>query len=207
MNRRSPLPDGPPPSFVGQRALIGHRRHATVDAIVRQLLQLGMTPECHWPELPADLDASLYGAVFFDADLGHDAQFPWAAGASPMPAIALIGSEAPGRVAWAIRRGTDAHLNKPVGGGGIYAALLIAHQAFARRQELRQAVGELEQRLAQRELVAAATAALMQAEGLSAAHAYRRLRRMAMDERLTIEGMAARLAGSQPTGELRHDRA
>lgn len=207
MNRRSPLPDGPPPSFVGQRALIVHRPHATVDAIVRQLLQLGMTPECHWPELPADLDASLYGAVFFDVDLGHDAQFPWAAGASPMPAIALIGSEAPGRVAWAIRRGTDAHLNKPVGGGGIYAALLIAHQAFARRQELRQAVGELEQRLAQRELVAAATAALMQAEGLSAAHAYRRLRRMAMDERLTIEGMAARLAGSQPTGRLRHDRA
>jgi AmiR/NasT family two-component response regulator len=207
MNRRSPLPDGPPPSFVGQRALILHRPHATVDAIVRQLLQLGMTPECHWPDLPADLDASLYGAIFFDADLGHDAQFPWGPGACPMPAIALIGSEAPGRVAWAIRRGTDAHLNKPVGGGGIYAALLIAHQAFARRQELRQAVDELERRLGSRELVAAATAALMQAEGLSAANAYRRLRRLAMDERLTIEGMAARLAGALPTGELRHDRA
>jgi AmiR/NasT family two-component response regulator len=207
MNRQLPPADGSPPSFVGQRALIVHRPHATVDAIVRQLIQLGITPECHWPELPPDLDVSLYGVIFFDADLGHDAQFPWPAGACPMPAIALVGSEAPGRVAWAIQRGTDAHLNKPVGGGGIYAALLIAYQAFARRQQLRQAVAELEQRLAQRELVAAATAALMQAEGLSAANAYRWLRRLAMDERLTIEGMAARLAGSQPTGELRHDRA
>jgi len=207
MSRQTYLPSKPTPSFTGQRALILHRPHATVDAIIRQLTQLGMAGECFWPDLPRDLDAGLYHAIFFDADLGYDAQFPWGAGECPMPAIALVGSEAPGRVAWAIRRGTDAHLNKPVGGGGIYAALLIAHQAFARRQELRQAVGELEQRLAQRELVAAATAALMQAESLSAASAYRRLRRLAMDERLTIEGMAARLAGSQPTGELRHDSA
>jgi AmiR/NasT family two-component response regulator len=207
MSRQSQPPAGPTPSFVGQRALILHRPHPTVDAIVRQLTQLGITAECCWPELPENLDAALYGAVFFDTDLGYDAQFPWVPGASPMPAIALVGSEAPGRVAWAIRRGTDAHLPKPVGGGGIYAALLIAREAFARRQELRCEVMELEHRLGQREVVAAATAALMQAESLAAAVAYRRLRRMAMAERLSIEAMAARLVGAGDASERRHDRA
>ena len=49
-------------------------------------------------------------------------------------ANALIGSEAPGRIAWAIKRGADAHLLKPVSGGGIYSAVLIARDAFDRRQ-------------------------------------------------------------------------
>jgi two-component system, response regulator / RNA-binding antiterminator len=207
MSRQPRSPDEPTPSFIGQQALIVHRPHATVDAIVRQLTQLGITAACHWPELPEGLDVTLYGVVFFDADLGHDAQFPWPAGECPMPAIALIGSEAPGRVAWAIRRGADAHLPKPVGGGGIYSALLIAREAFGRRQGLRHEVAELEHRLAQREIVAAATASLMQAENLSAANAYRRLRRLAMAERLTIEEMAARLAGSGRSAKRRHDRA
>ena len=47
-------------------------------------------------------DALAADFLFFDADLGHDAQFPWAPGAAPMPPIALIGSEAPGRIEWAL---------------------------------------------------------------------------------------------------------
>jgi AmiR/NasT family two-component response regulator len=207
MSRQSYLPSGPTPSFVGHRALILHRPHATVDAIIRQLTQIGIAGECFWPDLPADLDASSYHAIFFDADLGYDAQFPWGPGECPIPAIALVGSEAPGRVAWAIARGTDAHLNKPVGGGGIYAALLIAREAFGRRQHLQREVAELEFRLARREVVAVATAALMQAEGLTAANAYRRLRLMAMTERLTIEQMATRLGDHAAMDEPRHDRA
>ena len=90
--------------------LILHRPHSTVDAIIRQLTQIGLRPDTFWPEPPADLDVSRYGLVMFDADMGYDAQFPWPSGEAPMPAIALIGSEAPGRIAWAIRRGADAHL-------------------------------------------------------------------------------------------------
>ena len=124
-----------------QRALILHRSHQTVEAIIRQLTQIGMSAEQHWPELPHDLRPAGYAVVFFDADMGHDEQFPWLAGEAPIPTIALIGSEAPGRIAWAIKHGADAHLLKPVAGGGIYSAVLLAREAFARRQVLRQELG------------------------------------------------------------------
>lgn len=195
------------PTAESRQALILHRPHATVESIARQLTQIGMAAEVFWPELPDDLEASRYSVLFFDADMGHDAQFPWAAGEAPMPAIALIGSEAPGRIAWAIKRGADAHLLKPVAGGGIYSAVLIAREAFDRRQALRREVTDLKQRLAQRECVAAATAQLMASEGLSATEAYRSLRLKAMAERLPIEAMAARLLAGNFATSRRHDRA
>jgi response regulator NasT len=192
------------PHIDWQRALVLHRPHATVDAIVRQLTQIGMTADAHWPQLPADLAADQYGVLFFDADMGHDEQFPWPAGDAPIPTIALIGSEAPGRVAWAIRRGADAHLLKPVAGGGIYSAVLIARDAFARRRDLQHELGAVRQRLEKREVVAEATASLMLGEGLSAGDAFRALRLRAMAERLTIEAFADRLVART---QRRHDRA
>ena len=44
-----------------------------------------------WPELPAE--AVLADYVFFDADSGFDGQMPWATGETPMPLIALIGTD------------------------------------------------------------------------------------------------------------------
>jgi len=174
-------------------ALILHRPHSTVDAIIRQLTQIGLRSDTFWPEPPPDLDMSQYGLVMFDADMGYDAQFPWPSGAAPMPAIALIGSEAPGRIAWAIRRGADAHLLKPVAGSGIYSAVLIARGSFERRCALQLQAADLALRLSRREAVAAATALLMTVDALSATEAFGQLRRLAMAERLTIEAMADRL--------------
>jgi AmiR/NasT family two-component response regulator len=183
-----------------------HRPHATVDSIVRQLVQIGMDADHFWPDLPVDLDAARFSVIFFDADLGHDGQFPWPAGETPIPAVALIGSEAPGRIAWAIKRGADAQLLKPVAGGGIYSAVLIAREAFARRLALREEIEALSQRLGKREAVAEATALLMVGQNLSAEAAYRELRLQAMAERLSIEAMATKLV-RHPGSEQRHDRA
>ncbi|HTJ59438.1 MAG TPA: ANTAR domain-containing protein [Devosiaceae bacterium] len=195
------------PSFEQQRALILHRPHVTVDAIVRQLTQIGMAAELFWPDLPPNLEVGGYGAIFFDVDLGHDEQFPWPAGEAPIPAIALIGSEAPGRIAWAIRRGADAQLLKPITGGGIYSAVLIAREAFDRRRALSANVAALKARLDLREPLAQATALLMVAENISPKAAYDRLRRQAMAERLPIEALATRLLEAQRDQGRRHDRA
>jgi response regulator NasT len=192
-------------SIEPQRALILHRPHATTDAISRQLTQIGMAAVCAWPELPAGFEVAEYGVLFFDADMGHDEQFPWAAGETPIPAIALIGSEAPGRIAWAIRRGADAQLLKPVAGGGVFSALLIANEAFARRARLRNEVAGLRRRLDGREVLAQATALLMLDDNLGAADAYRSLRRRAMDAQLPLEEMAARLLAENRA--RRHGRA
>jgi two-component system, response regulator / RNA-binding antiterminator len=191
-------------STQSQIALILHRAHPTVDAIVRQLTQIGMTADQHWPELPPGLEPRQHAVLFFDADMGHDEQFPWPAGAAPMPTIALIGSEAPGRIAWAIKRGADAHLLKPVAGGGIYSAVLIARDAFARRQGLQQELSATKTRLEKREVLAEATAFLMVSEGLTARQAFHELRLRAMAQRLSIEAMAERIVERT---QRRHGRA
>ena len=54
-----------------------------------------------------------------------------------MPLVALIGSEAPGRIEWALSHKADAQLLKPVGNAGVYSALLIARQSFEARRRVR----------------------------------------------------------------------
>lgn len=191
------------PNFVGQRALILHRPHAVVDAIARQLRQLGVSEQCFWPEMPPDLSTGQFDHLFYDADMGFDAQFPWSPGMAPMPTIALIGSEAPGRLAWAIRRGADAHLLKPVGSGGIFSALVIAATAFRQRLSLASELSGLRQQLAGRQALAEATAHLMVSQDCSCAEAYARLRQLAMSERTTLEAMAAKIIGGRKQNDRR----
>lgn len=177
------------PSLGGARAVILHRPHPTVEALTRQLAAIGLRSEAQWPELgPSALAADF---VFFDVDRGHDAQFPWPRGAAPMPMVALIGSEAPGRIEWALAMGADAQILKPVGDGGVYAALLIAHAAFEGRRALAAEIDGLRARLAERRTVLRAVALL--AAGRDEEAAYAELRRHAMEGRVTIEEAAARL--------------
>ena len=127
MKRRLLIPD-----LGGAEAAILHRPHPTVQALSRQLGAIGLAVTAHWPDLGPGALAADY--TFFDADMGYDAQFPWAPGAAPMPMIALIGSEAPGRIEWALAQGADAQLLKPVGDHGVFGALLIARNGFEARR-------------------------------------------------------------------------
>jgi AmiR/NasT family two-component response regulator len=188
------------PDLGGARAVILHRPHATVQALARQLSVIGLRAELHWPDLPP----SALGAdfVFFDVDMGHDEQFPWKAGQAPMPMIALIGSEAPGRVEWALGMGADAQILKPVGDSGVYSALLIARAGFEARRALAAEIEGLRARLAERQTVVRAVTIL--AAGQDDEAAYAELRRLAMEWRVTIEQAAARIvAGGE---KLRHVR-
>ncbi len=187
------------PDLGGARVAILHRPHATVQALGRQLSAIGLPHEAHWP----DLAASALGAdfVFFDMDMGHDGQFPWKPGQAPMPQIALIGSEAPGRVEWALAMGADAQLLKPVGDNGVYSALLIARAGFEARRALAGEIDGLRARLAERQTVVRAVT-LLSAGGCDEA-AYAELRRLAMGWRVTIEEAAARVVAK---GEGAHVR-
>ncbi|HMQ41963.1 MAG TPA: ANTAR domain-containing protein [Paracoccus sp. (in: a-proteobacteria)] len=176
--------------LAGARAAILHRPHATVTALERQLRAIGLSVESGWPDLPAagrEVDF-----LFFDVDMGFDAQFPWAPGQSPMPMIALIGSEAPGRIEWSLSHSAHAQLLKPVGDNGVYSALLIARAAFAALHGQAARISELQGRLAARETVVRAVMALM-AQGMSDEDAFASLRRMATDRRESFEAAAARI--------------
>ena len=176
------------PNFRAWSAIVLHRPHAAAEAILRQLERIGVTARVAWPELAA-ADAAA-DVVFFDADLGYDGQFPWPVSEAPMPMIALLGSEAPGRVEWAIAQGADAHLLKPIGSAGVYSALVIARHAFAARMALMNEVSALRKRLSRRPAVAQAVVAIMRGEGIDEAAAFRRLREIAMESRRTIEDAA-----------------
>ncbi|MEZ5885732.1 MAG: ANTAR domain-containing protein [Paracoccaceae bacterium] len=174
----------------GARAAILHRPHATVQALARQLAAIGLDVMQYWPELgPEALGADF---VFFDADMGHDGMFPWPPGAPPMPMIALIGSEAPGRIEWSLRAGAHAQLLKPVGDHGAYSALLIARDAFDAQHALSAEIDELRQRLDRRQTVVRAVT-LLAARGRSEEAAYAQLRQMAMSWRVTFEEAADRI--------------
>ncbi|MGD9919818.1 MAG: ANTAR domain-containing response regulator [Paenirhodobacter sp.] len=181
------------PNLGGAHAYILHRPHPTVQALDRQLRAIGLKVVPCWPELPAEALSGDF--IFFDADQGYDEQFPWKPGQSPMPMIALIGSEAPGRIEWSLEVGAHAQLLKPVGDGGVYSALLIARLAFEARQLLSAEIADLRRRLDERQTVVRAVT-LLAARGKSEAEAYDQLRQMAMAWRVSFEDAARRIVAN-----------
>ncbi len=177
----------------GARAIILHRPHPTVQALERQLAAIGLAVEQCWPDMPPSALAADF--IFFDADHGHDSQFPWPPGQPPMPLVALIGSEAPGRIEWALNAGADAQLLKPVGDGGAFSALLTARAAFEARRALEAEVEALHQRLSQRQTVVRAVTMLM-GLGKTEDEAYGQLRAMAMAWRISFEEAAGRVVAA-----------
>ena len=175
----------------GASAVILHRPHPTVQALERQLRAIGLQVSEAWPELGPEALAADF--VFFDADMGHDEQFPWAPGQSPMPMVALIGSEAPGRIEWALRAGAHAQLLKPVGDNGAYSALLIARDSFDAQRALTVEISDLRRRLDERQTVVRAVTLLAARGARDDAAAYAQLRQMAMAWRVSFEDAAARV--------------
>ena len=188
----------------GASAVILHRPHPTVQALERQLRAIGLAVAQVWPELgPEALGADF---VFFDADMGHDEQFPWMPGKSPMPIVALVGSEAPGRIEWALRAGAHAQLLKPVGDNGVYSALLIARDAFDVQRALAVEIADLRRRLDERQTVVRAVTLLAAQGAKDEAAAYGQLRQMAMAWRVSFEDAAARVVARYAAGQGEDDR-
>ena len=174
----------------GAVAFVLHRPHPATTALTRQLAAIGLTVHETWPALPAEALGADF--VFFDADLGHDEQFAWGAGEAPMPTVALIGSEAPGRIEWALAQGADSHLVKPVGNAGIYSALLIARRNFEARRDLLSENAALRARIGERQTIVKAVIALTVTAG-GEDRAYAQLRTFATTWQVTIEVAAAKI--------------
>ncbi len=176
------------PSFVGQRAVILHRPGEVVLRLARRLSLLGVATDARWRPLEAGESADL---VIVDADEGWDRLLPWAPGEKATPLIALLGSEAPGRIAWALDQGADAMIVKPVNDAAIYPALVMAARRCAEARAVAERIARLEERVRLRSLVHAAVRSYMEAERCDETTAYDRLRRDAMRRRLTLEQTAA----------------
>lgn len=184
------------PSFRGQRALILHRRGDTTERLERQLALLGFAVEVRWQPL---LGAAGLDVVLVDADEGWTGLLPWQGlDDKPVPLVALLASEAPGRIAWALDQGADALLPKPVTPSAVFPALVMAARRHAEAGARADTLKALQERVRLRPLVLSAIERIKAEHGWDEDQAYRHLRGEAMRQRLALEQCAAALlAASQ----------
>jgi len=177
------------PNFRGWQVVVLHREDASMQRLARQLERFGVTAVLAWPKLES-LDPGVK-AVFFDGDSGYDGIFPWPAGQPPVPLIALMRSEAPGRLEWVLAQGISSHLVKPVQSSGVYSALVLASHSFAKAQEQEARIEALQKRLKLRPEVIRAVLTVMRLEEVDEDRAFACIRAAAMERRMTVEAFCA----------------
>jgi AmiR/NasT family two-component response regulator len=180
------------PNFNGWRATVLHREDGNTDRLMRQLRLLGLDPRLQWAPLPASAVPDL---VIVDADQGWDDLLPWQTELAACPVVAMLGSEAPGRIAWAIQQGAGAIIAKPVAASAVYPALVMAASIHQERKTNAERLRHLEERVRLRPLVHAAVEKLMRAHRVDEERAYAILRDHAMRRRLPMEQIAAFIVG------------
>jgi AmiR/NasT family two-component response regulator len=196
----------PVQNFRGMRAaiLIGLDRNRAV--LTESLIKLGLRV-CAADPLDGAVgirdavdDADL---VFFDADLAEAIAASWRRETLAVPAVAIIGLEAPGRLLSAFELEPAAVLHKPLRSTGIYSALFFAVNEHRRRQDLAQRLQSLETRHAARRFVTRAIVQLMQSHGVDDDQAYRLLRKESMVRRLTVEELSVQLVAAGDAQPMR----
>ncbi len=189
------------PNFSGWRATVLHRSDSNTERLIRQLRLLGFSVQLSWEPLPV---SNLPDIVLVDADQGWDGLLPWSgAENAASPVVALLGSEAPSRISWAMNVGAGAILAKPLSASAVYPALVMSIAIHEERKAVRERMDHYEERIRMRPLVHGAVKALMTTRSLSEGDAYAVLRSNAMRRRLPIESIAASfLAGTESLPEV-----
>lgn len=184
------------PNFTGWRAVILSEEDGSTERLRRQLGLLGITVSAQWTPLAI---ADLPDLVLIDADRGWDELLPFSDAPPACPVVALLGSEAPGRIAFALRHGAGAIIPKPVAASAVYPALVLAASIHAERVEACRRIAHLEERLKLRPIVFAAVARLAAERHVDEERAYAILRDCAMRRRMPIEQLAAFFLGGSET--------
>ena len=177
-------------NFSGQTALVLHRSPEIGQRIKGRCDRLGIEAKVRKDTIEEETvrDAD---TLILDIDTADDGMLPWPRAKAPMPLVGLIGSESPGRLAWALAQEVDAFI--PVSSlGNLFSAMVIAHEVFAKKAEHRGLEAQLVRRSHGRLDVIRAVLALMEG-GRDEALALKQLRTMAMVEQITLEEAATRL--------------
>lgn len=183
-------------NFAGRKAIVLHRSDEIGHRIKARCDRLGISSAVHAGDLNGSVAATT-DMVILDIDTADDGMLPWQAGDAPMPVIGLVGSESPGRLAWALRQEIDSYL--PLSAlGNLFSALVIGHEVFARKLERRAREAEMARRSKGRLDVIRAVLMLMD-DGRDEALALKKLRAMAMVERMSLEDAARLLLEARQT--------
>ena len=183
-------------NFRGARAWIALPADQNRDVLVRTLERLGLIVTEREPNA-TDFVASAQNVVFVDAD--HD----FIVLDSDIPHIAVIGMEAPSRLARVVRHRAASVLMKPVRPTGVFTALFLAFNEHAIRQRELLERENLSRRSEGRRVVVKAILKIMKDNDLTDDEAYREMRVASMAKRISIEEFAAEVvAASTPSMRL-----
>ena len=180
-------------NFRGTRALVIATPGSAVDVLESSLEKLGLmvervTPADGRPVVDLAAVQPETHVLFLDGDLDLSELLqthPAIARVAPM--IGLVGIEAPGRLKALMKAGATAFLRKPIHVGGIYTALFLGINAFARRRALETQLEEHQDRRRRRRSVVKAIVMTMREDQVDDDEAYVRLRRDSMRARLSLE--------------------
>lgn len=187
------------PNFTGWRATILHREDNTTERLTRQLKLIGFQVTVQWQPLDG---ADLPDIILVDADQGWDGLLPWTGENAPRPLVALLSSEAPGRIAWAMEQGAGSIIAKPLASSAVYPALVMALGIHRERKAVIDKMKHLEERVRLRPLVHAAVERIIAVRKVDEELAYTILRNCAMQRRMPMEQVAASiLGGAEPMPE------
>ena len=177
-------------SLRGRKALLAIRDERDASIVHRQFDRLGIEISS-W--VPGEAPACAADVVLIDDDY-----LPIAALEDrPLPegcaVIVLLGTETPSRLKLVLDLDPASFLVKPLRSAGIYAAVVMAFERVARTNALKQQLSKMDARMRARRVVLAALVQIMHTQGLPEPAAFTLLRRMAMEQRKTIEQVAAEL--------------
>lgn len=192
-------PQRPLQNFRGMHAVILHGADPNRTVLERTLGRLGLTVN---PVDPATIDpaAADLGSdadiVFVDADTWSMPQPPCAPGRVPL--VSVIGHETPSRLQRAFDMQPTAFLLKPVRPHGVFTAVFFAVNEHRRRLELDAELRSLCERHSARRFVTKAVLLLMEQYRIDDEEAFRRLRRLSMTQRRTIEDLSRQIVEAIP---------
>jgi AmiR/NasT family two-component response regulator len=191
-------------NFRGARALVTAPEDQNREVLVRTLERLGLYVTERDPAA-TDFLAGLQDVVFVDADEDFTVLD------SDIPHIALIGMEAPSRLARVVRHRAAAVLMKPVRATGVFTALFLAFNNHAVRQRELIERENLSRRAEGRRVVVKAILKIMKDRDLTDDEAYREMRVASMARRVSIEEFAAEIVAASTssmrlTGTAAHER-
>ena len=175
-------------NFRGMRGILWAGPDFVPDTLDRTLTKLGL-------ETARIADVDLAGldrdrdVLFIDGDqpLAPDVVLARGSALPLVPAIGIVGVEAPSRLKLLTEAGVTALLRKPVHAATVYSALFLGVNTFRSMRAMERRLAEGERRRNGRRFVIKAVVALVRGQGLDDDEAYARLRRESMRRRLELE--------------------
>jgi len=191
------MKDRPHINLRGRRAVIMHPPDPEMQELSRQLSRIGLSVLCASPLVtpPNATEDFVFVTVSEDADVGP--LLAALGGRTRAVRVVIVENESPTVLEKTFRLDADAVIVKPFRPVGLLATLVHALHHRDREEQLLNRSRALERKLAGFRVVEQAKEILMARRGLGSAEAFSWLRCHAMNERTSIEAVAATIVNAE----------